>query len=819
MERNPKNTKKRRFLSWLVVLAMVMSLFAGMTGMVSAYTDDQLTVTYEGQTTYISLDTWNGLLDTPSTRVTNQQYTMASGNISRANSTHSGVKLESLIELVIELPPGNTEYNRATFENYTVTIEASDSRTLSPTVGELFGTRYTYGNGDSVTDTPAVQVETIIEDDNGTLNLIAGMTDYNKVNGKYWMEGITEITITAPSPGGDDDPTPSISGDQSWYDASKSSFTLVDEEDLIGFASLVNDGNSFKGKTVKLGNNIALTKQWNPVGNAEKQFEGTFDGNGKEISGLNVSSTDNYLGFFGHNFGTIKNFVVTGSVTNTDTRGGKTDYIGGVVGFNAGTIEKVISKVTVTAGTAKNQGSNNVGGIAGFNTSGKWVDEAAGTNKNIEGAVGLITCCGNEGSVTGYKKVGGITGENAGDIEKSYNTATIRMTVDGSGGGVGGIAGRNGNNDTAYEIGNIKDCYNTGIIAMHIGDDPTTKQGRYAGTIAGFMNAFSTVENFYGAGNIIPGYKDWGPLWARGEAEEEKLINCYSLDTLPAGSGYTTSKYTGIVKTDAEMKTAEFAEALGSEFSEDTLGINNGYPILNWQAVAEVERLIDEIPAPSALTGSDEDILKVLQAEEAYDGLSDDGKALVDNKSDLTAAQNKIAALNHTSNGVTVEGLDWNIKLYVEPIAEGPEFDAMKAQRSDKTFLGMYNITLTKFSSNGGVVVEEEYNLNGKEVTVRVVNDAFVGYEKGIVLHQLTEEADENGNYEYETLTATISGNVATFKITSTSNFGIAAEKIVAASDTSAKTGDDFNLIPLLILMILAAAAATVIVVRRKRLQ
>ena len=49
-----------------------------------------------------------------------------------------------------------------------------------------------------------------------------------------------------------------------WYKESESEFTIKTAEQLAGFAKLVNEGNKFNGKTVKLERNIILndTANW-----------------------------------------------------------------------------------------------------------------------------------------------------------------------------------------------------------------------------------------------------------------------------------------------------------------------------------------------------------------------------------------------------------------------------------------------------------------------------------------------------------------------------------------------------------------------------
>jgi len=105
--------------------------------------------------------------------------------------------------------------------------------------------------------------------------------------------------------------------DTKWYKDSESEFTITTAEQLAGLAKLVNKGNDFTGKTVKLGANIMLNdtanwrnwekkkpkNKWKPIGLYESghwgnighlslgysnrnYFSGTFDGNGFAVSEL-----------------------------------------------------------------------------------------------------------------------------------------------------------------------------------------------------------------------------------------------------------------------------------------------------------------------------------------------------------------------------------------------------------------------------------------------------------------------------------------------------------------------------------------------------
>ena len=131
---------------------------------------------------------------------------------------------------------------------------------------------------------------------------------------------------------------------------------------------------------------INLTgKEWTPVGNSGQTYNGTFDGQGHTITGLNISSPSEAVALFGDiggagkvmnlqlkdvtykgstamggiahgNNGTITACSVMGTLTNTTNNGA----VGGIAAINYGTITACWFNGTITGGS-------NVSGIAVFN--------------------------------------------------------------------------------------------------------------------------------------------------------------------------------------------------------------------------------------------------------------------------------------------------------------------------------------------------------------------------------------------------------------------------------------------------------------------
>lgn len=112
----------------------------------------------------------------------------------------------------------------------------------------------------------------------------------------------------------------------------KADLEISNLEELKAFRDEVNNGNSYKGKVIKLIADIELGI-WTPIGNVDNPFEGTFDGQKYTINNLkatNYMGIKNYMGFFGNvNNGVISN--ITFSNVSLDLTKGEVDYYVGIV--------------------------------------------------------------------------------------------------------------------------------------------------------------------------------------------------------------------------------------------------------------------------------------------------------------------------------------------------------------------------------------------------------------------------------------------------------------------------------------------------------
>ena len=189
--------------------------------------------------------------------------------------------------------------------------------------------------------------------------------------------------------------------------------TNVDE--FIQFKVNVNNGTNYLGTTVFLDSDLSLAgKSFEPIGNESNYFRGTFDGQGRVINNLIMTSSSQYVGLFGYSKGlTIKNVILDSSCSITSSISDSSSaYIGGIIGICQAengpcTIENSVNmgSVTFSGDTTKNSDYLFFGGIAGYLSSRDYDS--------------IVKNCANYGDVTHsgksrYSCIGGIIGHSYG---------------------------------------------------------------------------------------------------------------------------------------------------------------------------------------------------------------------------------------------------------------------------------------------------------------------------------------------------------------------------------------------------------------------
>ena len=384
-------------------------------------------------------------------------------------------------------------------------------------------------------------------------------------------------------------------------------------EQLFWFAQKVNSGSYganaklMKDLTVnenllsadgQLNGNTSDYQKWDGLGRLDygkddRYYRGTFDGNGKTITGLlmfgswkgfvnelaaggavkNLTLKDIYLKngavsgcVVGANYGTVENCHASGVVIGEQE-------IGGIAGANCGTVHNCSFTGSVCAigdgdefflgggtggivgthyeGTVSNCRNNGtvtgvdyVGGIAGEHSKGSILSctntgniSVNGADKNDEdgaggivgsgGTTGTIKNCNNSGSVSGWRRLGGIAGTGS-DVVGCVNTGTIRGTQYDIGGilgkshggtvegcmNTGAISGKNGVGGIVGSGSSVKNCANQGAV--------TANERNGGGIVGGY---YQTIENCYNVGSILGGYN----VGAVSGNNPSPIVNCYYL--------------------------------------------------------------------------------------------------------------------------------------------------------------------------------------------------------------------------------------------------------------------------------------------------
>ena len=289
-------------------------------------------------------------------------------------------------------------------------------------------------------------------------------------------EATTNNTLDAADVNGEPDTRDADStnwidaADTNWYTSNSeaSEFTIDTAEELAGLAKLVNEGNDFSKKTIKLGANIDLDgKEWTPIGKSGKPFIGIFDGQDKTISNLVIDmSSKSDVGLFGYTSnGEIKNFTLNNAKVVGDLD----------VGAVAGTpYTSKYTNISVT-GLIQVEGFSYVGGALGKNAY------ANVTNVDVTGSEGSYVKA-ESGDYRTY--LGGLIGF-MGEGSHTVSDCDVAIDVTGSTCNVGGILGILHYNNT------MENCTYKGNLTL---TDPDTEDGTEFGALTGtVMNSTGKV--------------------------------------------------------------------------------------------------------------------------------------------------------------------------------------------------------------------------------------------------------------------------------------------------------------------------------------
>ena len=254
-----------------------------------------------------------------------------------------------------------------------------------------------------------------------------------------------------------------------------------------------------------------------------------------------------------------------------------TSYPLGLIGYLQGGAS--VTRLGITGSVTCTARSNaQAGGIAGY-----MYDKAS------------ITQCWSAVNVTSNKHAGGIAGYTATGavITDCYATGTIRSSSANEC-YLGGICGSGFSNAAGATLTN---CYSVGKVVG------TGGNASYVGGLSPDKTAAHYVNSFYLTGTVS------------GESPK------YGVTGL------------GTAKTADELKA--LASELGSSFAADTKGLNDGYPILKWQADAEAQKynkgdvnndgVVDDVDAALAYAIANGKLTADLSQQDAAD-INGDGQ-------------------------------------------------------------------------------------------------------------------------------------------------------------------------------------------------
>ena len=284
-------------------------------------------------------------------------------------------------------------------------------------------------------------------------------------------------------------------------------YIITTAKELKWFRDQVNGGN--KKICAKIADNVEVIdlkdfchaadaskkideQSWVPIGNSDKLYQGTFDGNGKTITNLYINASQVNMGLFGYTYGgTIKNLTFEyANVTNTN------NYAGVLVGKASG--GSTLQNIKIS-NTCQIKGGQYTGGIAGYLDGNAYNCVNCATVQGIQYIGGLcgysrtgnsMTACANYGNVTASSlRVGGLVGYfSGGTIQDCANYGDVKGTDH-----VAGMAGyvKNGKIQNVFSYGNISVTTKTQNVGMFFG---YSSSGATEGLVAYYSGAKLTVK-------------------------------------------------------------------------------------------------------------------------------------------------------------------------------------------------------------------------------------------------------------------------------------------------------------------------------------
>lgn len=369
----------------------------------------------------------------------------------------------------------------------------------------------------------------------------------------------------------------------------------------------------FKECTVTLANDISLAtpkgaaagfvNNWVPIGTYSylsytdytKCFQGTFDGNGKTITGMTISSSSvEYIGLFGYLYrATVKNLTMAdGEGSNkinlaTITGSANTYPLGSIVGHaENGKIINCHNKCAVSFSISEKSG--NVGGIAGI------------IDKNS-----VVSACSNSGAiiVDGSTVMGGgIVGVSAkSSIVSCFNTGDVSATGTTYTAYAGGIVGDGDTNGDSSNPSHISHCYSTGNMTAN-----ATQSSSASGGIIGVAQ-YVVIESCFATGSVSAEPSSSDAAYAGGiigwiwSGSSVTVKDCLALNTDGVkATGNTSGKHAGRIvgkNSNSSNDNDTFSNNYASSKIQLTVGDNTSAPTADIaaDAINGADTYLDEV--------------------------------------------------------------------------------------------------------------------------------------------------------------------------------------------------------------------------------
>lgn len=293
--------------------------------------------------------------------------------------------------------------------NITVSADVNETVTLSEIATRTLTFAVTPADA-TVTVTHPVG-GTIAADENGAYIVYAGETyaytvakaDYITVSGSFTAAKNDTITVTLTYAGAGWDGTTKTAPK-----TENGVYQIGTAAELAWFADAVNNGQTtISGKLTA---NINLNgKPWTAIGTSSNKFAGTLDGDNYTVSGL---VTTGLVGELAEG-GVVENLRVNCAIVSTSS------LLGGVANSSAGTIRNCMVSGSITFSSGGYNGASAIGGIAGRTTG----------NGVISGCVSrAVVKDAYDNSTYGTSApLGGIAGYAYGVVENCYFTGTLAV--------------------------------------------------------------------------------------------------------------------------------------------------------------------------------------------------------------------------------------------------------------------------------------------------------------------------------------------------------------------------------------------------------